>query len=155
MILGGNLKWLSSLSIRVFRATGEIIDYGIVSTKCVTDDFAEMFVDVLQSADATFSDFKYHDFGTGSTAEDPSDTGLETPCGDAREVGTQTEGATANIYKSVATHTFGGAYTITEHGLFNAAAVGVLMDRSVFTGIAFGSGDKCEATYQLTLNSGS
>lgn len=155
MIFKGNLIWISSLSIRVFRITGEIIDYGIVATKCVTDDFVAMLVDVLQSADATFSNFKYHDFGTSSAVEDPTDSGLVLPCGDAREVGTQTEGATANIYKSLATHTFGGAYTITEHGLFNAAAAGVLMDRSVFTGIAFGSGDKCEATYQLTMNSGS
>ncbi len=154
MIINGNLTWSSSLSIRVFRTTGEIIDYGIVATKCVTDDFVEMIVDVLQATDATFSDFKYHDFGTSSAIEDPTDSGLTAPCGDARTIGTQTEGATANIYKSVATHTFGGAYTITEHGLFNTAAAGVLMDRSVFTGIAFGAGDKAEATYQLTMNAG-
>ena len=151
----GTLSWFSSLSIRVFRITGEIIDYGIVSTKCVTDDFEEMLIAVLQSADATFSDFKYHDFGEGLLPEDPTDSGLGSPCGDAREVGTQTVGATAKIYKSVTTHTFGGAYTITEHGLFNAAAVGVLMDRSLFTGIAFSVGDKCEVIYQLTMNAGS
>jgi len=154
MLTGGSLTWFSSLSIRVFRATGEVIDYGIVSRKCITDDFVEMLVDVLQSADATFSDFKYHDYGTGSTGELAADTGLETPCGDAREVGTQTEGAAANIYSSVATHTFGGAYTITEHILANAAAAGITMDRSVFTGIAFGLGDKAETTYQLTMNAG-
>ncbi len=154
MIAGGNITWTSSLSLRVFRTTGEIIDYGVVSIRCITDDFVEMLIDVLQSTDSTFSDFKYHDFGTGTTVEDQTDTGLEAPCGDAREIGSQTEGATANIYKSVATHTFGGAYTITEHILANAAVAGITMDRSVFTGIAFGAGDKAEATYELTMSAG-
>jgi len=145
----------SSLSIRFFGADGSFVDYGVVSRRCITDAFVEMLVDTLQSADATFSDFKYHDSGEGFTAEDATDTALETPCAEARDAGTQTEGATANIYRSVATHTYAGAFSITEHGLFNAATVGILLDRSVFTAKAVGIGDKLEFTYEVIFPSGS
>ena len=145
----------ASLSIRFFGVDGIFIDFGVVSQKCVTDDWVEMLVDVLQSADGTFSDFKYHDSGEGVVVEDTTDSALGSPCGEARDTGTQTEGAAANIYKSVATHTYAGAFDITEHGLFNAAAAGILMDRSVFTAKPVGIGDKLEFTYQIVFPSGS
>ena len=145
----------ASLAIRFFGVDGTIIDFGVVSRKCVTDDWVEMLVDVLQSTDATFSDFKYHDSGEGVVAEDETDAALGSPCGEARDAGTQTEGASANIYKSVATHTYAGAFSITEHGLFNAAAAGVLMDRSVFTAKPVDVGEKLEFTYEVLFPSGS
>ena len=153
-LLFGVVPMSASLGIRVLRKNGVVEDKGIVCTHAVTDAFVAALVDTLQSSVATFSDYKYHDSGTDSTAEDSTDTALVATCGDARTTGTQIEGTTANIYKSVATHTYGGAYTIVEHGLFNAAAVGTLMDRSVFTGIGVAIGDKIEFTYQLTCTSG-
>ena len=150
----GILSVSATLSAKVFRVDGTVENLGIISTHEVTDDFVELIVDKLQGLAGDLDTFKYHDTGEGSTGEDPTDSALEIPCGDARDAGTQIEGDTANIYKSVATHTYAGAYTITEHGLFNAAAAGVLMDRSVFTGIGVAIGDKIEFTYQLTLTSG-
>ena len=143
----------ATLSARVFRTNGDIEDLGVISTHEVTDGFVELIVDKLQGLAGDLGTFKYHDSGEDATGEDPTDSVLGSPCGDARTTGTQIEGA-ANIYKSVATHTYGGAYTITEHGLFNAAAVGVLMDRSVFAGIGISVGDKIEYTYSLSLTSG-
>ncbi len=150
----GQAGFAQSLSLVVERADGTVKDLGVVSRKLVTDAFAKLFVDVLQSTDTTFSDFKYHDFGTGVTIQKVTDTVLETPTGEAREVGTQTEGVTENIYLSLAVHSFASAFSITEHGIFNAAAVGTLMDRSVFTAVAISIGDRIRATYQLTVNSG-
>ena len=124
------------------------------ATRCVTDAYVALLVDELQSDQATHSTFKYHDSGTGTVAEAATDTGLGTPCGDARDTGTQAEGATANVYKSVATHTYGSSLAITEHGLFNAATVGTLMDRSVFLAVNVANGEKIEFSYQLTVNSG-
>lgn len=150
----GVLPVSASLSAKVLRLDGSVEDFGVVSAHEVTDAFVAELVDTLQSSVAAFSDYKYHDSGTGSTAEDATDTVLVTPCGEARDIGTQTEGATADIYKTVATHTYAGAFTITEHGVFNASTGGTLMDRSVFTGISVLSGDKIEFTYQLTCTSG-
>ena len=153
-VLSGAISITSSLALRVFRLDGSIEDRGIVSTRKVTDDFVGLLVDALQGSAVDYDTFKYHDSGTDNTPEAAADDALKAPCGDARTEGTQIEGATANIYKSVATHTYGGAYTIVEHGLFNAAAAGVLMDRSVFTGVVVASGDKIEFTYQLTFTAG-
>lgn len=144
----------ASLSIRVLRKDGTIEDKGIVSTHKVADAFVAQLVDTLQSSEPTFSDYKYHDSGTGVTAEDEADTALETPCGEARDTGTQIEGATANIYKTVATHTYADTFSITEHMLLNAAANGTGMDRSVFTAIGVLNGDRIEYTYQLSVTSG-
>jgi hypothetical protein len=146
----------ATLSARVFRKDGSIEDKGVVGTHAVTDAFVAELVDALQAGGvAAFDDYKYHDSGTDNTAEAAADTVLGAPCGDARTTGTQEEGATGNIYKSVATHTYGGTYSIVEHGLFNDGAVGTLMDRTVL-GAAIGveSGDKIEWTYSLTCTAG-
>jgi hypothetical protein len=142
---------------RLIRANGECIDYGLISTRVVTDAYVAALTDCLQSAVAAFSDYKYHDSGTGTNAEAAGDTTLQTVCTDnLRTVGTQIEGATANVYKSVGTIAYTGTRAITEHGLFNntRASGGTLMDRSVFSAINVVSGDSIEFTYQLTNTSG-
>ena len=155
------LKMSANLSARVKRANKagnlrgmQYEDLGVISVREVTDAFVAALVDTLQSSVAAFSDFKFHDSGTGVVAEDQTDTALGTPTGVARTSGSQIEGATANIYKSVGEITYDGAYAITEHGLFNIDAAGILMDRSVFGAINVGNGDKIEFTYQLTCTSG-
>lgn len=153
-VLGGAAVLTATLGIRVLRRDGTVEDRGVVSRKKVTDDFVALIVDALQGLAVDYDTFKWHDSGTDNTPEAAADDALKAPCGDARSEGTQIEGATANVYKSVATHTYGGAYTIVEHGLFNAAAVGTLMDRSVFTGVVVASGDRIEFTYQLTFTAG-
>lgn len=122
--------------------------------KCVTDAFVAFIVDQLQTETSAFGDFKYHDSGTGTGAEAAGDTTLGTPCGDARDAGTQTEGATGNIYKSVATHTYDESLAITEHGLFNAAADGTLMDRTKFAAVNVANGEQIEFTFQITFTAG-
>jgi len=44
---------------------------------------------------------------------------------------------------------------ITEHGLFNAATAGTLLDRTVFTVINVVSGDSIQFTYELECAAGS
>lgn len=150
----GIVPLTATLSARVIRKSGEVEDLGVVSAHVVTDAFVEYLVDSLQGTEADWVNFKYHDSGTGTDPAATGDTALQTPTGEARDIGSQIEGATADIYKSVATNTYGGTFSITEHGLFNAAAAGTLMDRSVFTAIGIESGDKIEWTYQLTCTAG-
>ena len=111
------------------------------ATRCVTDAYVALLVDELQLDQATHSTFKYHGSGTGVAAEAATDTILGTEV-ETRDTGTQAEGATANIYKSVATHTYGSSLAITEHGLFNAATAGTLMDRSTFAAVNVTNGEK-------------
>ncbi len=152
--LYGIVPLYASLSAVVKRADGTVEDLGIISTHAVTDVFVQQLVDTLKASVAAFSNYKYHDSGTGIIAEAVGDTTLGTPTGEARDIGTQAEGATANIYKSVATHTYAGTFSITEHGLFNLAVVGNLMDRSVFMAIGVVANDQITFTYQLVCASG-
>ena len=143
----------ATLSMRVFR-DGQVTDLGIVSTHAVTDVFVQALVDALQASVAAFSNYKYHDSGESDTDEEVTDTVLWLPTGEARDTGTQTEGASANVYRSIATHTYAGTFAITEHGLFNAASGGTLMDRSIFTAVDVVTGNSIEFTYQLLCESG-
>ena len=142
------------LRIKLLR-DGETYNFGIVSRKKVTAEFVNFMVDQLQAETSTWGDFKYHISGTGTDAESNANTQLQTAIGTAREVGTQTEGASAHIYKSVATIAYSGTHAVTEHALFNEAYAdaqdnGILMDRSVFSAVNVVSGDSIEFTYQLT-----
>ncbi len=151
---GGAMEFEAALSATVFRADGRVEHLGVISRRVVTSAFVNLLVDTLQSAVAAFSLFKYHDCGTGVGAESAGDVGLGTPFGGARVVGTQIEGASVNIYKSVATIPFTSSLSITEHGLFNASSGVTLMDRSVFTAIPVNNGDSIQFTYELTCNAG-
>lgn len=141
------------LSVRLFRATGEVVEYGIVSRRLVTTAFVNFVVDQLQVESALFGDFKYHDSGVGVTAEAIANTAIETTDGEARATGTQTEGA-ANEYKSVGTIAYTTTKAITEHGLFNDLTAGTLMDRSVFAAINVVNGDSVAFTYTLSVAAG-
>ncbi len=152
--LFGIVPLSASLSAKVTRKDGSIENLGVICSHVVTDAFVAFLVDSLQATEANWVNFKYHDSGTGVNVEAVGNTALQTPTGEARDIGTQIEGATANIYKTVATDTYAGTFAVTEHGLFNASAAGTLMDRSVFTAINIESGDKIEWTYQLSVTSG-
>lgn len=128
---------------------GEVIDTREVNNKKVTTAFVNDIVDNLITETTAFGDYKYHDSGTGVVAESNADTALGTPCAEARDAGTQIEGAQTYEYKSVATHTYAGTFAITEHGIFNASSAGTLMDRTVFSAINVVSGDKIEFTFTI------
>lgn len=154
-------SWLTSiptmhsrLSIKVRKPDGWTIDYGVVGYRSITTAFANFLVDQLQTESSLIGDFKYHDGGVGSTAENVSNTAMETTDGESRATGTQTEGASANIYRSVGTITYTSTKAITEHGLFNDAIAGTLLDRTVFSAVNVVSGDACEFTYEYTVSTG-
>lgn len=141
--------------IEIRRRFREVIeDRRVVYDKVVTTAFVNFIVAQLQTETSIFGDFKYHDSGTGTGDEAVGNTTLGTPCGDARDAGSQTVGASNNIYKSVATHTYDESLAITEHGLFNADAAGTLMDRTKFAAINVIATDQIEFTFQITFTAG-
>jgi len=140
---------------RLIRADGTVVDYGVLGRRVVTDAFVEFVVDQLQTETSEFGDFKYHDSGVGGTAEAAADTDIETTDGEDRVAGTQTEGASAEIYRSVGTISYTTTKAIVEHGLFSQATGTTLMDRTVFSTINVVNGDSIAFTYEITFNSGS
>lgn len=158
----------SSLALKVIRGPrslfgepGAVENHGIVSHRVVTTAGVNFIVDAFQNS-VELEIMKYHGLGTGSTSEVSGDTALVTELtteytGNVRATGTTAEGASANIFQTVATNTLDGTpgAALREHGIFSASSSGTLLDRSVYSAITLSSGDGLQSTYELTLTAGS
>ncbi len=159
---GGQYGWIMPIGRLYLRkrdgATGQVTDYGLVSTRVVTTAFCTFLAAQLQTDSSEIGDYKYHEFGTGTGAESAANTSLTFSTemvGDVRAQGTQV--ASTVTYTTVATATFDGTGgAITEHGVFSntRAAGGTLMDRSLFAVINVVATDTITATYVLTWTAG-
>lgn len=151
--LTGVMTATAELRAVLIRADGSKVNYGLLSSRSITTAFVNYMVDQLQTETSTWGDFKYHDSGVGTTAENVSNTAMETTDGESRVTGSQTEGS-ANVYVSVGTISYTTTKAITEHGVFNDVSAGTLLDRSVFSAINVVNGDSIQFTYSLTVSSG-
>lgn len=162
---GTGVVGVGRLYASVIRANGDIEHLGLLSTKVITDAGVAFLVDDwdVNTASATndITTLKYHGCGTGTNAENASDTALQTESTTAlnpdstRATGTQSQ-PTAPQLRSVGTVTFDNTAAITEHGLFSQAATGggTLWDRSVFSAINVVSADSIQFTYTCSVSSG-
>lgn len=151
----GVINATTELEIKHIR-NGKVIGKQTILDKVITTAFVNDIVDVLQGIAgplSTINAYKYHASGTGIVDEAITDTALGTEVG-ARVIGTQAEGAQTYIYSSVATVTYLGANAITEHGLFNASTLGVLMDRTKFAAVNVINGDSIQFTFTIQFNAG-
>lgn len=151
-----------TLFIDVHRANGEHLPLGLASCRVVTTAGVGYIVDAFQNS-VELENMKFHGMGTGNTAEASGDTALVTELtteynpNSTRATGSTTEGAGANVYRTVGTNTIdSGTPAIVEHGIFSQAATGggVLLDRSVFAAVNLTSGDGITFTYDLTFTAG-
>jgi hypothetical protein len=152
-----------TLSHALIRANGDVVDYGIASFRLVTTAGVNFITDAFQNT-AAVEDLHFHGWGTGTNAENASNTTLQTELtteyvtNSTRPTGSTTEGASANIFRTVGTLSpdSGGTLAITEHGVFSATSAGTLLDRSVFSAINLTAGtDSLTSTYDITFATGS
>lgn len=144
----------ATLAAVLIHADGSREDLGVISQKKVTGAFVTDIVNNMVTDTTAFGDYKYHDAGTGNTAEANTQTALVTPYGGSRATGTQVAGgtATAPTYTSVGTVSFTSTLAIVEHAVFNASSSGTMLDRSLFSAINVVNGDSIQFTYVLTIN---
>ena len=145
----------AELSLVHYDINGNIKkNYGVVCKKKVTGAFVTDIVANMVTDTTAFGDYKYHDCGTGNTAEANTQTALVTPYGGARATGTQVAGGTAAAptYTSVGTVSFTGTLAIVEHAVFIASSSGTMLDRSLFSAVNVVNGDSIQFTYVLTIN---
>lgn len=142
------------LKARLIHADGPSVDYGVIAHGLVTTAWVNFVVDQLQTETSEFGDLKYHDSGEGTTGAAIGDTDMESTDGESRATGSQTEGAGANIYKTVGTITYSSTKAITEHGVFTQSTGGTLVDRHTFTAINVVNTDQIEFTYEYTATAG-
>ena len=144
----------SQLSLRLLRKNGDVIDYGVVEYRLVTTAWVNFLIDNLVTETAELGDLKFHDSGIGTTPAAIGDTDIETTDGETRATGTQLEGASPNIYKSVGTIAYTTTKAITEHVLATIVTAGTIIDRHVFSAVNVENGDSIQFTYEWTANSG-
>lgn len=140
----------------------EFTDLGLASLRVVTNAGVDFIVDAFQNI-VELELMRFHGIGTGSVAENVTDTALGTELttqlnpDNLRADGSQVEGASSNIYRTVGTNTVDSAVAITEHGIFSVVTVaaGVLLDRTVFAVVNLADGDSLQTTYDLTITAGS
>lgn len=154
----------AELSAVKITADGNVVDYGVVSRKKVTQAFVLNIVDAMcDSAGtgqlATFNDYQYHDCGTGGdqSTESNSSTTLTTGgagTGGTRVIGAPTDVSTSSTGKmqTQATIPFDATKAIREHAVFNAASSGTMLDRSAFSDITVNNGDSIQFTYVLSID---
>jgi hypothetical protein len=88
---------------------GRVLDYGVLSTRVITTAGVNFLTDAFQGT-VEPENMKFHAFGTGVGAEAVGDTALGTEettqynPDNTRPTGSQTEGASANIYRTVGTY---------------------------------------------------
>lgn len=140
---------VSTLSIVVTHPNGTIIDYGIVSRRCVTTAGVNALFSTTTPTNITA--FNYHDSGIGTNNELVSDTTLQTPAGPARVTGTQSN-PVPGTYRSIGIIYYTTTQNITEHAIFNSA--NIMWDRSVFAAIGVVSGSSIAFTYDCVANAG-
>jgi len=128
--------------------------YRAVKDRVMTTAFVDFIVDQLQTETSEFGDFKYHQCGLGTTAENVTDTGIETDTGISPATGTQTE-TDHDTYKSVATMTMDATEAITEHVIMSQSGAGTCMDRTKFDAINVVSGNQIEFTFEASFTAGS
>lgn len=149
------------LRAMLFRANGEVVDYGVISRRLITDTGVAFFVDDWDNDAVDITNLHFHGCGTGTNAEAAGDSALQTESTTAlnpdstRATGTESQPA-ANQLRTVGTLTFDAGAAVTEHGIFSQAATGggTLWDRSVFSAINVVSGDSIQFTYTCTLTAG-
>ena len=72
MIRKAQFRFAAELYGKLIKPDGEIIDLGLLSTKYITDAFAEFYIQCLLGNEV-ITGFKYHDSGIGTTPADEAD----------------------------------------------------------------------------------
>lgn len=167
LIVGAPTQY-GALFLRKKNQFGIWTEFGLASLRLVTDSgVADITSRMAGTSAANIANFKFHGFGTGTTAEAATQTALVTELttqynpDSTRPTGSQASAGTVGsaTYTTVATLSpdSGGTIAVTEHAPLSQAATGggTMLDRSVFSAVNLvASADSLQATYVLTLTSG-
>jgi len=149
----GLLNHIAAFGLQIPYITGSYSDNRIIANLVTNAGFAGVASRINGSgAEAAFT---YIAVGTGATAAAAADTtlgtelaasGLSRAAGSASRVTTTQTNDTAQL---VVTFTVSGTAAVTESGVLNAASVGVLLCRQVFSAINVVSGDSLQITWKI------
>jgi hypothetical protein len=144
-----NLKMSGVLTITVRGAKGKIKSREVHKNLIVTTGRNHVADQLAGQSEAPMSHMA---IGTGTTPQDFTDTALEAELSrKALDSKSQGSGADANKITYICSWGAGeGTGTITEAGIFNSAAAGVMMCRTKFNPKDKGTGDSITLTWVIT-----
>ena len=149
-------KNLASPFLRIPLLFGNWADHLNISNLTTTTGKAGIASRI--NGDGAEAAFTYIAVGTGVTAADVADTTLQTEtavsglsraAATASRVTTDTTNDTAQLAK---TFSVTGTVAVTESGVLNAASVGVLLARQVFSAINVVNGDSLTITWKFDVD---
>lgn len=143
------VKLTGRLQIERRNEFGELVETLDVDNLVVTA--GKNFI-ASRMKDATATAMTHMAVGTNNTAAAAGDTTLGTEVGASRTALTSTTVST-NTVQYVCTFGAGvGTGSLTEAGLFNAAAAGTMLARTVFSVITKAAGDSLTITWTITIS---
>lgn len=143
------LKVTGDVSFVLRDETGKVIQTKEVHNLVVTTGLNYI---ASRMKDATATAMTHMAVGTGSTAAALGDTTLGAEVGSSRTTLTSTTVSTNTIQYAC---TFGagvGTGALTEAGVFNAASLGTMLCRTVFSAINKAAGDSLTITWTITVS---
>jgi hypothetical protein len=143
------IKVKGIVNIKLIGPDGQVKDQRTVEN-IVTNTGRAHIIDRLQAAGVAVCD--YVAIGTGTNAAAAADTTLQTEAARAQGTLSQPDAYTDRCVYTFAAGT--GTGNITEVGRLNAASVGTLMGRVVFTAVNKPASDSLAMTYDFTYAAG-
>jgi len=152
---GSNLKGF--IKIDHFDNAGNLIESVVTPNALTNTGFAEVAGLFCGDQAASHTAFDYIAVGTGTTAATATDTQLETEetenslgrsAGTGTRVTTTVANDTCQIVKSFSVT---GSVAVTESGVLNAGAAGILLCRQTFSAINVADGDTLQITWKVTV----
>lgn len=152
----GLLNYLAAYGLRIPFLTGSSSSFRLLSNLVTSAGKAGVASRINGSGSEAA--FTYVAVGTGTTAANAADTTLETEIADsglsraAATASRVTTDVTNDSARLVLTYTVSGTKAVTESGVLNAGASGVLLARQVFSAINVVSGDSLQVTWTFDVD---
>jgi len=148
------IKLKTQINEKVFRNGKLILEQ---ETENLTPNAAIAAFIKRMGGDGSTNAFTYLALGTGDTAAANDDTALETEITDSglerssATVSYETDSITGDTLQLLKSWTATGDKSVTEIGVFNAAADGTLGGRTVKTAVPLETNDVYQITYKIIL----
>ncbi len=152
---GAKLKGF--IKIEHFDNSGNLIEVVETPNALTNTGFAEVAGLINSDQSGSHTAWDYIAVGTGTTAATATDTELETEetenslgrsAGTGTRVTTTVSNDTSQIVKSFSVT---GSVAVTESGVLNAGAAGVLLCRQTFSAINVANGDTLQITWKVKV----
>jgi hypothetical protein len=154
----GLFNHLAAYGVRVPFLTGSWVDELVISNLITNTGMAGVASRI--NGHGSEAAFTYIAIGTGATAAAAADSALQaetTTNGGARAAGTvgrETTAQTNDTANLVKTFAITGSLAITESGVLNAASVGILLNRQVFSAVNLVNTDNFQVTHKFQVAQG-